>query len=369
MQQVVTWLLALAILPMSATGCGADPRLDVSRQASAEAPPPASESHAQPEMSAPASAAPPSAAPPIAAADVSTADALGRYIAESSEAWASRELGKHTQLYASDAEIATYGGLPNEQQATPTELEARLAREIAGTDLELRYTRGIAGEGVAVTEWVLSGTFEFLGEGGSKKKKMMGCQGASVLTFAADGRVTREIRFCNSGVQDLPPAAPQTNARAELLLATDSDSDAVARGWLRAFDHGDTKALLALASDEFIFSADDVSGTKALKSAVSSRAKTFSDATSTISMCIPTARAIACLFDWRATWSGPLSGLKPNGKIGSVRTLEVFTLTDGKVSRSSQYIDTNQLLESFGINDDPLFWLKMKDDRPRAKPR
>ena len=354
--------LALAILLVSVAGCGADPRPGVPPPASADAPP-ASEGQADVVASTPASAASsaassPSVASPSAPPQVSTADALKLYIAESSAAWASREFGRHTSLYTSDADIAI-GGLEDEH-VTPSDLEARFARETNDTqDLQLRFARGIAGNGRAVTEWVLSGSFV---PAGTTTTKQIGCRGASVLTFAADGRVTHEIRFCTLGQLDPLPASamPKAGDPPELLVAKDSDSDGVAREWLRALDVADAKTLLELASEDFMLLEGKGGGRKELEGTVRKRVKTFTNATSTVSMCIPTERAIACLFDWHATWSGPLAGLKANGKAGSVRTLEVLTLTNGKISRSHRYFDGDLFFKAFSIGDDPLFWLKMK---------
>ncbi|NUP13249.1 MAG: SnoaL-like domain-containing protein [Polyangiaceae bacterium] len=300
---------------------------------------------------------------------VSLEDAAKKYVAESSAAWAAKDAKKQTALYTPDAVVALPGpkGL---EEAKATDMEKGLASYFtAFPDLKLTYTRVVGKGNLAVAEWVFTGTNkgEHMGKPATNKK--VGYRGASVLTFAPDGRVKHETVYFDMGTMmgqlglgpkgaPVRPVEATPTAAPELMFAKDGESpnEAVARSWFSTSEKGDAKALMALASDDIVVSNQympaDTKGKKALEKETAEGSKAFTDQKTSVVVCVPAGDLVACEYSWQATWKGPAMGMKPTGKTGNVHSLEVLRVKDGKVAQTTAYANGVEFASSFGLMDE-----------------
>jgi len=351
----------IAIVLVGACG-GAEPP--------AESPPPREETTAAlPGPVAPPSiepTAPAASAPPAPALDIT--DAAKRYVAESTAAWASRDPKKHTALYTPDG-VVGFPGAKGWEEMRASEMESAVAEYFAAfPDLKLTITRVIGKANVAVAEWVFVGTNRGELSGKKATNKKAAYRGASVLSFAPDGRLKRESIYFDMatmmgqlglGPKGQPVRAPAAvpSAPAELAFAKEGESasEAVARSWLTMVEKGDPKALVALATDDIVVSnqymPSDTKGKKALEKEIAEGSKAFVDQKVAIAICVPAAEVVACEYTWQATWKGAAMGMKPTGKTGTVHSLEIIQLDHGKVARTVGYGNGTEFASSFGLTE------------------
>lgn len=315
--------------------------------------------------------------PKVAAPAVPIGDAVNKYVADSTAAWASKDVKKAAGLYAEDAVLAIIGPT-GWQEAKAADLEkTRSVYFTSFPDLELTYTRVVARGNFAVAEWVFTGTNKGDMMGKKATNKKTGFRGATVLTFTPDGKVKRESNYFDMGTmmgqlglgpkgQPVRPAEAKPTKPTEFLLGAENDADTAARGWLTTSAKGDTKALMALATDDILVSNQympaDTKGKKALEKEIADGVKAFVDQKTEVVMCVPAGNVVACEYTWTATWKGPAMGMKPTGKTGTVHSLEVITLKDGKVAGTVAYANGTEFAASFGLMDE-----KPKDAPPAKK--
>jgi steroid delta-isomerase-like uncharacterized protein len=366
-----TTLLMGAALAIA--GCGGD-----KPEAQVPAPEPTTAQETAPV--APAETAAPASSEPVkqaAAPAVPIGDAVKKYVAESAAAWSSKDVKKAAALYTEDAVLAVIG--PNGwQEAKAADLEKTRAVYFGSfPDLEMTYTRVLAKGNVAVAEWVFTGTNKGDMMGNKATNKKAGFRGATVLTFTPDGKVKRESNYFDMGTmmgqlglgpkgQPVRAAEAKPSKPTEFLIGADSDSDAAARAWLTTAEKGDAKALTALATDDVVvanqYMPADTKGKKALEKEIADGLKAFVDQKTNVVICVPAGSVVACEYTWTATWKGPAMGMKPTGKTGTVHSLEVISLKDGKVASTVSYANGTEFAASFGLMDE-----KPKDAPPPAK--
>lgn len=309
-----------------------------------------------------------SAAPEAPPPKLDLSQAVGTFLAGSVVAWSSKDPKRHTALYTPDGVIGIPGAKGWEEVKAP-EMEASLSGYFAAfPDLKVTYTRVLGKGNVAAAEWVFTGTNEGELMGQKPTKKKTGYRALSLLTFAPDGKVKRESSYFDMGTMmgQLglgPKGAPVRAAEAaptsppELFLAKESDdaAEAVARNWLMAGVKGDTKALLALATDDIVVSNQymptDTKGKKALEKEMAEGSKAFVDQKTEIAVCVPAGGWVACEYTWTATWKGPAMGMKPTGKTGTVHSAELIQVKDGKVARTFAFANGAEFASTFGISD------------------
>lgn len=368
------WSLAFAtLLAIGASACGSDQ--PVANEPSPPAPTGEPTGAAvDPAPTGSATAQTPPADPPA----VPLEEAVKKFVAESTAAWASKNPKKHTALYTADAVVAITGP-KGWEEAKASDMEKSIAGYFtAFPDLEVTYTRVIARGNYAVAEWTFTGTNngDMMGKPATKKK--VGYRAASVLTFAKDGKVQRETSYFDMGTmmsqlglgpKGAPVRAvePKPTGATVFLFGTDKDSDATARSWLALAETGDAKALDGIAHQDVVVSnqymAVDTKGKKALSKELSQSTKAFVDQKSTVAMCVPAGPIAACEYEWKATFKGPAMGMKPTGKTGSVHSLEIIEVKDGKVAKTTAYANGVEFAGTFGLMEGP-----PKDEKPGKAP-
>lgn len=346
--------------------CGAES--PASQQPSAAAPLETTFTVVSPSASVTAVTPATSASAPVAAAP-SFEETVRRFVKESTAAWASRDSKRHVALFTADAVIAN-GAASGWDEGTVGDMETSIAGiSAAFPDLEVSYTRVVARAPYAVVEWTFTGTHkgELLGHPATGKK--VGYRAASLFTFTPDGKVMRKSNYLDVDTmlgqlgfgakgQAVRAVEPKPSTPPLFLFAGQGDDDAVARSWLSLAEKADTEKLGSLASDDVVISSQfmptDTKGKKALLKELGESGKAFVDAKTTLAICIPTATVIACEYAWRATWKGPAMGMKPTGRTGSVHSLELFELKDGKVTRATAYANGAEFAGTFGVAAQPL---------------
>jgi len=235
-------------------------------------------------------------------------------------------------------------------------------------DLKLTYTRVIGKGNLAVAEWVFTGTNKGDFMGGKATNKKVGYKGASVLTFGPDGKVTRESAYFDmttmmgqlgKGPKGAPtrPVQKDPTAATEFVFAKDdASSDALARTWFSAATKGDGKALSGMVTDDVVVSLQyapaDSKGKKVVEKETVDGAKSFVDQSTSVTICVPAGDYIACEYTWKATFKAPAMGMKPTGKTGTVHSLEVLKVKDGKVSHTTAYANGLEFASTFGLMDE-----------------
>ncbi|MFO0550551.1 MAG: ester cyclase [Polyangiaceae bacterium] len=294
-------------------------------------------------------------------------DAVKRYVSESAAALTGKDAKRYTALYTPAAVVAVTG--PKGWQETPvSEMDKILTGYFTGfPDLAFKYTRVLASGRYAIAEWVLTGTNkgDFMGKKPTNKK--VGYRGASVLTFTEDGRVQRESSYFDMGTimgqLGLDPQGGKVRA-VEALPTKDPEivfgkdgSDAPARGWYTAADKGDSKGLLAQATDDILVSnqymPSDTKGKKEVEKELAGGNKAFVDQKTEVVMCVAVGSVIGCELAWTATWKGDAMGMKATGKKGMVHSLEVLELKDAKVAKTVAYANGLEFAGTFGLMDPP----------------
>lgn len=351
------WSLGVLAVFFAACGGGNKP---VTADAQVLAPPPKALDAPKPEEKAVA---------PLPEPKLDLPSAAKKYVADMTAAWAAKDPKKSSAVYASDAVVAITG--PKGWDETgPAGMEQGLAGYYtAFPDLKLTYTRVIGRGNVAVAEWVFTGTNTGSMRGQKPTNKKVGYRGASVLTFASDGKVKRENVYFDMatmmGQAGLGPKGPPVRAveatptgATTFWIAADGDpaSDTLAKIWLTDAQKG-AKDLAALATDDIVVSnqymPSDTKGKKAFEKDVSEGLKAFAEPKFSGTTCVPATDLIACEYTWTATWKGPAMGMKPTGKTGTVHSLEVFEIKNGKVARTTAYANGVEFASTFGLMDAP----------------
>lgn len=350
--------LSLAGLGLFLLACGG------AKEAAPEPVPAATD--AAPAATSPAEPTPAATTTAAAAPPFDLAAAAKKYVADSTAAWASRDPKKRTALFTADG-MAGIPGARGWEEAKIADTEKALGNYfVAFPDLKLTYTRIIAKGNLAALEWVFTGTNqgELMGQKATNKKS--GYRGVSLVTFAPDGKVKRESTYFDMGTmmgqlglgpkgQPVRPAEAAPTAPPEVFIGKDGDeaTEAAARAWFATAVKGDAKPLGALATDDIVvsnqYSPADSKGKKTLEKETAEGAKAFVDQRIDVVVCVPASPWIACEYTWTATWKGPAMGMKPTGKTGTVHSLELIELKDGKVARTVAFANGTEFAAAFGI--------------------
>lgn len=324
-----------------------------------------------PAATAPAAtdAAPAASTAEVAAPPLDLAAAAKKYVADSTAAWASRDPKKRTALFTADAMV----GIPGAngwEEAKVADTEKALGGYFAAfPDLKLTYARVIAKGNLAALEWVFTGTNsgDLMGQKPTNKKS--GYRGVSLVTFAPDGKVKRESTYFDMGTmmgqlglgpkgQPVRPVESAPTTAPEVFIGKDGDgAEAAARAWFGTAVKGDAKALAALATDDIVvsnqYSPADSKGKKAFEKEATEGAKAFVDQKIDVVVCVPASPWVACEYTWTATWKGPAMGMKPTGKTGTVHSIELIELKDGKVAKTIAFANAAEFATAFGIGAEP----------------
>ncbi len=354
----VAWALGLVVFGCGGEKPAAEPPTNDLSQTEVTAPPAASQVDS---AAAAASAAAPAPAP------VAIGDAVKKYVAESTAAWAAKDVKKAAALYTDDAIIAI-AGAGGIEESKVADLEKQRAMYFTSfPDLEMTYTRVVAKAPYAVAEWVFTGTNkgDMMGQKATNKKA--GFRGATVITFTPDGKVKRETNYFDMGTmvgqlglgpkgQPVRAAEAKPTAPTQFFVATDADSDAVGRSWLGLAERGDAKAISAMATDDIVVSNQymptDTKGRKAIEKELAEGGKAFSDQKNNIVLCVPAGGLVACEYQWTATWKGAFMGMKATGKTGTVHSLDVMSVKDGKINGTVAYGNAMEFAKTFGLMDE-----------------
>lgn len=355
------WLCVLGAISCGGTEPANDPSTDATATATSTAP-------AETSTTATTSTAPTATAttPPAPEPKLDLDAAVKKYVTDTSAAWSTVDPKKHIAVYAPDGVVAMIGERGIEEAKAP-DYEKSLAGYFAAfPDSKLTYTRVVAKGNLAVAEWVYTGTNkgDFMGKKATNKK--VGYRGATIVTFAPDGKVKREtvyfafetlmgqLGFGQKG-QKVRPVEAEPKTPTEIIVAKEGDpsSDAMARKWFDNTSKGDVKGLTDMAADDYVASmqymAADSKGKKALEKEATESNKAFADQKTTVAVCVPAGDYVACEYQWTATWKGPAMGMQPTGKTGTVHGLDVIKVKDGKVTHVTGYANGLEFATAFGL--------------------
>jgi hypothetical protein len=270
--------------------------------------------------------------------DRAAGQVLEAYLHKAQAAWEAKDSARFAELYTQDARITEVG-----ERERPLR---ELLDDMADGPLTLRFARGLIRDREAVVEWVYGGPHP--------ARDRIATRGASVLSFSADGRVQREIRYLDASTLSaqigagfrycLPhrPALPDSSAAPTLHVGTARDSDAAARAWSGAVAGSASASPSPLVSNLFLpADAPGVSGM------AEPWARAFQASSATVARCVSSSDLIACEVERRGTFSAPLLGIKPTGRTGTTHWLDVAELHDGAITRVTAYGNGQEFVRSF----------------------
>jgi hypothetical protein len=284
----------------------------------------------------------PGAVPGVATSPAPAAKPAGtlleNYLRDAREAWKTKDRARLADLYTKDARITEIG---KEERKFDDMLD-----DMFDGPFEVSFSRGLLNGHDAVVEWVYGGLHP--------ARRRIAVRGASVLSFSADGRVEREVRYYDESTSSaqivagfrhcLPhrEAVPDATTAPTLHIGSAQDSDAPARAWLGSAGSS-AKASPAIPVANMFLAADGpgVSGMAA------DLAHAFKDVTTKVGRCVSSPDLVACEVERRGTFSAPLIGIKPTGRTGTTHWLEVAELSDGNTVAVTAYGSGQEFARAF----------------------
>jgi ketosteroid isomerase-like protein len=339
----MTWSKRLTFVLIAMVGCA--PKGSAEQAASAKAQPTGVEATA-----------------PKPEATFDLAAAASSYVTRSAAAWNARDAKKQTSLYTPDGVVGVLRSTGWDEKP-PAAMEAGLDHHFAQfSEHHLGFTRVVGKGDVAIAEWVFTGTTA-PGTPGRAAGKKVGYRGASVLTFARDGKVRSERVYVDMGTiagqLGVDPAipyrapVPPPTAPTEIVVSAGEDTpiEAFASRWKAASAAGG-EAVLALASADIVVSSqpspEDTVGLAAYERERKASLEVFADPKATITSCIPAGDLLACEYTWTAARKKS-RGAASTEKTGTVHALDVMRVADGKVVHTTVYANVAEFAVAFDL--------------------
>ena len=216
-----------------------------------------------------------------------------------------------------------------------------------------------------VLEWVINGTHhgELFGVKGTEQP--IGHYGLSVVTFNADGKVTRENRYGELGsvmtqvgaagakakARPIPevPTAPET-----IVAKGDEDKNVeVAKSALTALENKKEEAFTAVLTDDVeqdgVFHLETSKGKDGAKKFYKSFTTAFPDAKFEVTKAVAIGDYAIVESTLKATQKGALGSIAATKKPIAVHLVDIFKIKDGKVARAWTYQNSLEMQQQLGL--------------------
>jgi steroid delta-isomerase-like uncharacterized protein len=344
-----TVALALAVVSLlSLSACGGEEPKPV-----APAPPPVAP---PPPPTEPVVEAPPAPKPPLAELQKQgLGTALGGLNGHDPKMFAS--------VYADDAVISVAG--LNEVNGREAIAQNMAEWFEVFSKAKLGFSRVWVKGDTMVLEWVINGTHhgELFGVKGTEQP--IGHYGLSVVSFNADGKVTRENRYGElgavmtqvggAGAKAKPRPIPEVPAAPETILAKgDEDKNVtVAKSALAALENKKEADFTAALADDVeqdgVFHLETSKGKDGAKKFFKSFTTAFPDAKFEVTKALGIGDYAIVESTLKATHKGALGTIQPTKKPIAVHLVDVFKIKDGKVARAWTYQNSLEMQQQLGL--------------------
>ncbi len=113
---------------------------------------------------------------------------------------------------------------------------------------------------------------------------------------------------------------------------------------------------------------EDVKGKAEVRKQFVTFTKAFPDQQFTVTSSFAFGDIVVAETEMTATFKGPLGGLKPTNKSGTVHGIDVTEIKDGKAIKSTTYGSANEVVKAFEIPMPGKPGDKKPGDKPEGKP-
>lgn len=336
----------------------------------AAAPPPATPPPA-PVATAPAPAPTPTApAEPPPPPKPSLAEMQKTAITSATAAFNAHDAKKAAGGYSDDAVMSSPGMNGMEETKGKAEIEKFYTGLFAAfPDIKIGHSRVFQRGDVLVAEWASAGTNtgDFMGQKATGKK--MGFQAATVFWFDENGKVKREHVYYDAmtmmgqmGQGDpkmkvRPVAEVPSGEPTWITAAEDAKSVGLAKSMYETWEKKDQKAFLDLITDDtvaaYVNAPADQKGKAAAKKAFTDMTKAMPDMKTTTSNTWGFGDVVIAEAATTGTLKGPFMGKKATNKTGTVHSLDIVEMKDGKVAKITSYGSNLEFASQFGLLPPP----------------
>lgn len=214
-----------------------------------------------------------------------------------------------------------------------------------------------------VLEWVINGTHhgELFGVKGTEQP--IGHYGLSVVTFDADGKVSRENRYGELGsvmsqlaggakakARPIPevPAAPET-----FVAAGDDKNIEVAKSVLASLEGKKEDAFTSLLTDDVeqdgLFALETSKGKDGAKKFFKAFTTAFPDAKFEVTRAVAVGDYVVAESLLKGTQKGALGSIAATKRPIAIHLADVFRIKEGKVARAWTYQNSLELQQQLGL--------------------
>jgi steroid delta-isomerase-like uncharacterized protein len=216
-----------------------------------------------------------------------------------------------------------------------------------------------------VLEWVINGTHhgELFGVKGTEQP--IGHYGLSIVTFDADGKVTRENRYGElgavmtqvggAGAKAKPRPIPEVPAAPETILAKGDDDKnvAAAKTALTALENKKDADFTATLTDDVeqdgVFHLETSKGKDGAKKFFKSFTTAFPDAKFEVTRALGIGDYAIVESIMKATQKGALGTIPATKRPIAVHLVDVFKMRDGKIARAWTYQNSLEMQQQLGL--------------------
>lgn len=329
------------------------------------APAPAPPAKAPAERPAPPPAPPPPPAPEPA--KPSLAELQRNALQTTLKALNAHDPKAFASVYADDAVISVAG---LNDLAGRDAIAANMAEWFETfKDVRLGFSRVWIDRETMVLEWVINGKHHGELFGVKGKEEPIGHYGLSVVTFDANGKVTRENRYGELGAvmtqiggkdAKTRPIPPVPEKPEVFTLQPPREGEAnhappqtYATFLLHTLEKKEEKAFLSGLSPEVqsdgLFHLQTAKGKDEAKRFFKSFTTAFPDAKFDISRILEVGDYAIVESVLRATQKGPLGAIKPTGRPVAIHLADVVHVKDGAVDRISTFQNSLELQQQLGL--------------------
>jgi steroid delta-isomerase-like uncharacterized protein len=234
-------------------------------------------------------------------------------------------------------------------------------------DAKLGFSRvWVKGDTMAI-EWVINGTLhgDLFGVKGADQP--IGHYGLSIVTFNADGKVTKENRYGDlgtvmtqvGGVKAKPRPIPEIPAKPDVVTAKGTPDEEknveIAKASLAALEGKKEGDFLGALSDDIehdgLFALETTKGKADAKKFYKSFTTAFPDAKFDVTRTLAIGDYAIVESVLKATQNGALGTIKATKKPIAIHLVDIFKIKDGKVVRAWTYQNSLEMQQQLGLFD------------------
>jgi steroid delta-isomerase-like uncharacterized protein len=231
----------------------------------------------------------------------------------------------------------------------------------AGPTVTWTRARVIQKNEFTVTEYIVSGT---------KDEKKIGVRGLAIHAFDDQGRIKREdiyidqptLMIQTGRIAGKSEPAPDPVGETQWIVAKNDATETqnielLKSGWLAAWQKKDKKAFEALLADDYV--QIDVAwgvsfkGKSEAGKGMESFTKAVPDVTTTIDETWAAGDVVAAAMTMKGTQKGALGPVKPTNKPFTAHVVNVADVKDGKLAKSTVYMNSMEMLGQLGVAPKP----------------